>query len=130
MKWHLALALAGGLAVAAVAHAAIYVLLSTTTVHRAGVVRLAGNTNGMPLYALPATRYPCARTNTCAGPIHLRRPPRSPYVPLGRASAGKIRLPRTVKPGRYKVFVWCERCGGSLIIAGRDDNGQTLHVIR
>ena len=38
--------------------------------------------------------------------------------------------PGTLKPGRYKILVCCERCGGSLIIAGSDDNGQTLHVIR
>lgn len=49
---------------------------------------------------------------------------------LGRVSADAIRLPRALKPGRYKVFVWCAKCGHTLLIAGSDDNGQTLHVIR
>ena len=124
------LGIGAALATAAPASAAVFVLLRTTTVHRGGVVRLAGNANGMPLYALSVTRYPCARTNTCTGPLHRASPPKRPFVLLGRMAHQRIRLPRDLKPGRYKVFVWCARCGGSLIIAGRDDNGQTLHVTR
>jgi hypothetical protein len=41
-----------------------------------------------------------------------------------------IRLSRALRPARYKIFVWCAMCGGSLIIAGNDSSGQTLRVIR
>ena len=123
------------LAAAASASAAIFVRLTTTTVRRGGVVRLVGNADRMPLYVLPAARYPCARTNTCTGPLHRTLPPRRPYAFIGRAPVASatrafwLRLPGAVRPGSYKVFVWCQRCGGSLIVAGRDDSGQTLHVI-
>jgi hypothetical protein len=35
-----------------------------------------------------------------------------------------------LRPGRYKIFVWCRTCGGSLLVAGRDSSEQTLRVFR
>jgi hypothetical protein len=58
------------------------------------------------------------------------------YVFIGRAPAEsnarafRLRLPQALRPGLYKVFVWCKRCGGSLIVAGSNDSGQTLRVVR
>jgi hypothetical protein len=120
---------------ASAAQAAIFVRLTTTAVHRGGVLRLIGDASGMPLYALPAARYPCARTGTCTAPLHRASAPGRPFVLLGRVPAApatrafRIRLPRILRPGRYKVFVWCAQCGGSLIVAGSDDSGQTLRVL-
>lgn len=133
-------AVAVALAAAAPATAAIFIVLTTTTVHRGGVVQFEGNAKHMPLYALPAARMPCARHGTCPmAPIHRARRPKRPFVFLGYAPAaprGSIRtrtftipLPRTLRPGRYKVFVWCRACGGSLIVAGGDSSGQTLRVL-
>jgi hypothetical protein len=61
---------------------------------------------------------PCARFGTCAEPIHRAVAPKRPFIFLGRAPAARsgaiptrpfaIRLPRSLRPGRYKVFVWCE----------------------
>jgi hypothetical protein len=139
------LALVGLLLIALVsvtaATAAIFVRLTTTTVPRHGVLRLVGNANGMRLYALPAARMPCARLGTCTEPIHRMSPPKRPFVFLGRLPVAPpssamptrpfaVRLPDSLRPGRYKVFVWCETCGGSLIVAGSDQSGQTLRVLR
>jgi len=129
------------LASVSAAGAAIFISLSATTVHRGGVLRLVGNANGMRVYALPAARMPCARSDTCGEPLRRATAPRRPFVFLGRlpvapSSGGMptrsfaIRLPRSLRPGRYKVFVWCETCGGSLLVAGRDSSGQTLRVVR
>ena len=125
------------LAAATPAVAAISVRLTATTVRRAGVLRLAGNATQMPMYALPAARMPCARYGTCPGaPPHRSTPPKRPFVFLGTTPSGStrtrafaIRLPRTLPAGRYKIFVWCKPCGGSLIVAGIDASGQTLHVL-
>jgi hypothetical protein len=133
--------LAVALATATAAAAAIFIGLGTATASRGGIVPLVGNADHMPLYALPIARMPCARYGTCpVAPIHLAAPPKRPFVFLGYTPAGDrsrpptrafaIRLPRALRPGRYKVFVWCRPCGGSLIIAGRDSSGQTLRVRR
>jgi hypothetical protein len=120
------------------ASAAIFVRLTTTTVHRGGVLRLVGNTSHMSLYALPAAQMRCARYGTCSGaPIHRTTPPKRPFVFLATTPSGPtrtrgfaVRLPATLRPGQYKIFVWCKSCGGSLIVAGRDSSGQTLRVLR
>ena len=136
MTFMLMATLVAALAAATPADAAIFIRLTTTSTHRGGIVRLAGNADHMPMYALPAARMPCARYGTCqAAPIHRASPPERPFVFLGDTPSGSgrprpfaIRLPRMVRPGRYKVFVWCQTCGGSLIIAGSDSSGQTLRV--
>jgi hypothetical protein len=128
------------LATAAPAGAALGLRLIDETVARDGVLRLSGNAQHMPLYALPAKRMPCARYGTCPSPIHRKAAPkRRPYVFLGYTSAGtsgltaartfRLRLPHDLRPGRYKVFVWCALCGGSLIVVGSDSSGQTLRVL-
>jgi len=120
----IAVVLVVALATATNATAAIFIRLTTTTVQRGGILHLVGNADRMPLYALPAARIPCARYGTCpAAPIHRAAPPKRPFVFLGYTPvalneamptrAFSIRLPRALRPGRYKVFVWCEMCGGS-----------------
>jgi hypothetical protein len=108
---------------------------------RGGVLRLVSNANGMPLYVLPAARMPCARFNTCSEPIRPNTPPKRPFVFLAHLPHAPsrsamptrpfaIRLPADLRPGRYKVFVWCKTCGGSLLVAGSDASGQTLRILR
>jgi hypothetical protein len=122
------------------ASAAIFIRLTATTVHSGGVLRVVGNAEAMPLYALPVARTPfCMQHSTCAGLMRRATPPRTPFILVGRApgnSAGfattrafAVRLPRGLRPGRYKVFVWCEMCGGTLIPAGENISGQTLRVV-
>ena len=135
-------ALVAALATGRPAVAAIFIRFTPTSVPRHGVLRVLGNGAHMPLYALPAARMPCARFGTCsATPIHRDAPPRrKPFVFLGYTPGATrgfmpvrrfpIRLPRALRPGRYKVFVWCKMCGGSLIVAGDNQSGQTLRVAR
>ena len=131
--------LAVALATATDATAAVFIRLTTTAVHRGGVLNLVGNADHMPLYALPRARLSCARRDTCPGPIHRAARPKRPFVFLGYTPTApsestptqwfSVPLPRALRPGRYKVFVWCQTCGGSLIIAGSNSSGQTLRVL-
>jgi hypothetical protein len=138
----LLLLVAAALVTATPAAAAIFIRLTTTSAHHGGVLRAVGNAAHMPLYALPAARMPCAQYRTCSPkPIHRDAAPRrKPFVLLGYTPGStsgfrptqpfSIRLPQTLRPGRYKVFVWCAMCGGSLIVAGDGPSGQTLRVLR
>lgn len=137
-----ALVLVAAAALATPAVGALFIKLVTTRVHRGGVVRVIGNAAHLGVYALPARRLPCAKYNTCPAPIHRTTPPRAPFIFLGYTPGSTggltsvrrfaIRVPRTLHPGPYFVFVWCRSCGGSLIVAGSDPSGrpETLHVLR
>jgi hypothetical protein len=127
---------------AAPAAGAVFIRVTTLRVHVGGVVHLVGDAARMPLFALPASRMPCAKYGTCTGPLHrAKAPTRSPFVFLGYTPGAKtrmtqrhafvIRLPRALRAGKYVVFVWCSSCGGSLIVAGTDPSGQpqTLDVL-
>jgi hypothetical protein len=127
---------------AAPAAGAVFIRVTTLRVHVGGVMHLVGDAARMPLFALPASRMPCAKYGICTGPLHrAKAPTRFPFVFLGytpgaatgmiRPHAFVIRLPRALRAGRYVVFVWCSSCGGSLIVAGSDPSGQpqTLHVL-
>jgi hypothetical protein len=122
------------------AQAATYIRLTTGVVHRGGTLRGVGNASGMHLYALPLRRLPlCMRHDICAGPLRSAHAPRSPFVFLGQVPgsasnaathAFSVRLSTRLSTGRYKVFVWCRRCGDTLLVAGANDDGQTLTVTR
>src|SRR5690348_6555817 len=120
---------------AAPAAGAVFIRVTTLRVHTGGTARIVGDAAHMPLFALPATRMPCAKYGTCTGPLRrAKAPARSPFVFLGYTPGTKtrmtqphpfvIRLPRALRAGRYVVFVWCRSCGGSLIVAGSDPSGQ------
>jgi hypothetical protein len=122
------------------ASAAIFIRLQATVVHPGGVFRVVGNASAMPLYALPVARIPsCMRSGECMRLMHTAVAPRAPFVFLGRTPgrsvgfapvrAFRLKLPPTVEPGSYKVFVWCRSCGGTLIVAGTTDAGQTLRIV-
>ena len=85
----------------------------------------------MPFYLVPRRLAPDDGTR-------VRRPPRRPYVFLGRLRRTRnpyetqhfrFRVPR-VRPGKYKVVIWCRPCGGTLILAGPTGFGQTVTVLR
>jgi hypothetical protein len=120
---------------AAPAAAAVFIRVTTLRVHVGGVVHLVGDAARMPLFALPASRMPCAKYGICTGPLRrAKAPTRAPFVFLGytpgattrmtEPHAFAIRLRRALRPGKYVVFVWCRSCGGSLIVAGSDPSGQ------
>jgi hypothetical protein len=117
--------LLAALVVAPTAEAAIYVRLMSTTVHRGGLIRLVSNAHAMPVFAIPAAKLSlCRRYDTCASLERRAHPPNKPYVWLGRVPGRgtstrslALRLPRSLEIGRYRIFVWCKPCGGSLIPA-------------
>jgi hypothetical protein len=130
MRSWVILALAAALVAAPAAYADIYVIVANTTVHRGGYLRGMGDGSRMPFY-LVAKRLAPAEGD------RLNHPPRRPYVFLGRLPRTRnpyatqhfrFRVPR-VRPGRYKVVIWCRPCGGTLILAGPTGFGQTVTVL-
>ena len=122
------------------AGADVYVIIADTTVHRGGYLRGTGDGSGLPFYLVPERSAPlgyrCHGNGFCAP--RTKRPPRRPYVFLGRLRRTRdfyakqhfrFRVPM-VRPGRYKVVIWCKPCGGSLILAGATGFGQTVTVLR
>ena len=139
MKRALFVTCIAALVTAGSASAAIFIRLQATVAHPGGVIRVVGNASAMPLYALPATRVPaCMRSGDCMTLMHTAVAPRAPFVFLGRTPgrsvgfapvrAFRLKLPPALKPGSYKLFVWCRPCGGTLIVAGTTDAGQTLRI--
>lgn len=140
MKRALIIACIAALITAGSATAAIVIRLQTTLAHPAGVIRVVGNASAMTLYALPVARIPpCMRSGECMTLMHTAVAPRAPFVFLGRTPgrsvgvapvrAFSLKLPLALEPGSYKVFVWCRPCGGTLIVAGTTDAGQTLRIV-
>jgi hypothetical protein len=134
------LAVATALLAAPGAHADAGVTVADATVHQGGYLHGTGNGSALPLYLVPERKAPlvyrCHGNGFCAP--RTRRPPRRPYVFLGRLRRTRdfyarqhfrFRVPM-VRPGRYKVVMWCRLCGGSLILAGGTRFGQTVTVLR
>jgi hypothetical protein len=112
------------------AYADIYVIIANTTVHRGGYLRGTGDGSRLPFYLVPKRLAP-------AYGDRMKRAPRRPYVFLGRLRRTRnpyatqhfrFRVPR-VRPGKYKVVIWCRPCGGTLILAGPTGFGQTVTVL-
>jgi hypothetical protein len=112
------------------AYADVYVIVENTTVHRGGYLRGTGDGSRLPFYLVPRRLAPSDGT-------HVKRPPRRPYVFLGRlrrtrnfyaTQRFRFRVPM-VRPGKYKVVIWCRPCGGTLILAGPTGFGQTVTVL-
>ena len=140
MRRCVVLAVATALLAAPAAHADVGAKLADTTAHRGGYLRGTGNGSGLPLYLVPERKAPllyrCHGNGFCAP--RTKRPPRWPYVFLGRLRRTRdfyarqhfrFRVPM-VPPGRYKVVMWCRPCGGSLLLAGGTRLGQTVTVLR
>jgi hypothetical protein len=115
-----------------------HVYTKAVAVH--GVIRGWSNGSGMPLYLVP--EHLAERPYTCKWRGHraycrpqVRRPPRAPYVLLGRlrpigmlrGQKFAFRVPRVI-PGRHQLVIWCRSCGGSLILAGQTLQGEVLRI--
>jgi hypothetical protein len=104
-----------------------------------GFITVKGAGSGMPVYLVPAWMaprpYACNATAICSPQTHARLGPPN-YTLLGRFRETRTRHANQrfrfrvppIKPGTYKVVLWCGACGGSLILAGPTINGQTLTV--
>ena len=122
-----------------VARADVYFVIDQKSVRVGGFITGKGDGSGMPVYLVPAWMaprpYACNATAICSPQTHARLGPPN-YALLGRFRVThnryadqrfRFRVP-PVKPGTYKVVLWCGACGGSLILAGPTINGQTLTV--
>jgi hypothetical protein len=117
------------------ARADVGIVLSKLVVHRCGWIRGIGDGSGLPVYLVPQRFAPRRE-----GPSEPRsaRPPQRPFILLGRlhrtrnvyaTQLFRFRIPR-VRPGLYRVFLFCRACGGSLIVSGNSFQGQTLRIVR
>jgi hypothetical protein len=127
------------LALSPAAEADIGVRLSTKDVHVGGILRGWSNGRGFPVYIVPSAlapkNYACRKGTAICAPT-AKRPPGKPFVLLGRVPGragdyGKrwfaFRVPR-VRPGLYRVFIYCRPCGRSLIQSGSRVEGETIRV--
>ena len=137
-------AVAAAAVFSAAAHADVGVYLRTHVVSRYGVIRGHGDGSGMPVYLVPAKlapkRYRCSvngYTDAICEP-KSKRAPGPPFVFLGRLrrtaniyqrQTFAFRVPAGVRPGLYKVFLYCHACGGSLIVSGLSYEGGTLRIV-
>jgi hypothetical protein len=117
------------------AGADVGITLTTLVVHRCGWIRGVGDGSGLPVYLVPK-RFAPRREGTSEP--RSKQPPRRPFILLGRLRRTRdpyadqrfrFRVPR-VRPGRYRVFLYCGPCGGSLIVSGNSLEGQTLRIVR
>jgi hypothetical protein len=122
------------------ASAAIFLHVTQSTVQRGGRLHLRGNASAMSLYVLPLARASsCVRLDTCATLMRRRKAPSPPFVRVGRTPGTTpgfaathsfvVRLPGRIPVGRYRLFVWCVPCGGTLIPATAGTLSQTLRVV-
>jgi hypothetical protein len=136
-----ATALALGLASPALARADVGIDPVTKIVPVGGVVQGHGNGSGMAVYLVAAAagprRHRCGSNGICEPTA--KKPPGEPFVRLGRLRRTKdvyamqtfsFRLPDTIEPGRYRMYLYCRPCGGSLIQSGRNIRGETIRVTR
>jgi hypothetical protein len=127
------------LILAPAAAADIGIGVETRVVDVGGRLRGWSNGSGFPVYIVPAALAP--GRHSCHGGTAICEPtsrhaPRKPFVRLGRVPGRRgdyarhrfsFRVPR-VRPGLYRVFVYCQPCGGSLIQSGGRPEGETIRV--
>jgi hypothetical protein len=125
---------------ASAARGDIGVRLLTSDVCVGGTLRGWSNGSGFPVYIVPSLltpkRYSCHNGTAICEPT-VKRPPGKPFVLLGRVP-GKFavydgrknfafRVPR-VRPGLYRVFIYCRPCGRSLIQSVNRVEGGTIRI--
>ena len=132
------------LALAAAAHADVGLRLRAKVVHTRGMIEGWAWGSGLRVYLVPnrfaPLPYSCGRNAICRP--RATRPPRRPYVVLGRLRRTRpfIRrqrfrfpVPRRVRPGLYRVVLYCPPCyrgrGGSLIVSGETLKGDVLRIV-
>jgi hypothetical protein len=127
------------LALPAAARADIGLRVTTKVVRVDGRLRGWSNGAGFPVYIVPSSLAP--KRVSCHGGTGIceptsKRPPGPPFVFVGRVP-GKFgaygrhrfafRVPR-VRPGLYRVFIYCRPCNGGLIQSGDRVEGETISV--
>jgi hypothetical protein len=124
---------------AADARADVGVYPVTRVVPVGGVVDGWGDGSGMAVYLVPASvgpkRRACGGNGICEPT--LTRPPRRPFVLLGRLrktrnvyarQAFSFPVPPDLSPGAYRMYLYCRPCGGSLIQSGQRLEGETIRL--
>lgn len=126
------------LSVVSIAWADFGLVVVQKSVHVGGVLTGTGWGKGWtPVFLVPVSvaprPYACDGNAICSPQVRTRPGPPF-YTLLGSFRAKpdadqrfRFRVPR-VKRGVYKVVLWCRPCGGSLILAGRTIEGQTVHI--
>jgi hypothetical protein len=138
-RFILVLALGIGLTLPARAGADVGLYPTTKEVPVGGVIAGRGDGSGMAAYLVPAAsgprRYTCHGHGICEPQV--KSAPRAPFTLLGRLRRTKnvyatqsfsFRTPADLKPGVYRLYLYCRPCGGSLIQSGRHLNGETIRV--
>jgi hypothetical protein len=122
------------------ARADIGIRVATKNVRTGGVLRGWSNGAGFPVYIVPSALAP--KRHSCHGGTAIceptvKRPPGKPFVLLGHVPGrvgqyGKrlfaFRVPR-VRTGLYRVFIYCQPCGRSLIQSGSRIEGETIRIL-
>ena len=111
----------------------------TKVVPVGGVIRGWGVGSGMPVYLVPASagpkRYPCRGNGICEPTAE--HAPGKPFAFLGRLrrttdlyarQSFSFRVPDDVRPGRYRMYLYCKSCGGSLIQSGSRLEGEVIRI--
>jgi hypothetical protein len=131
---------AAALILAPSAKADIGLRITTKTVHVGGTLRGWSSGSGFPVFIVPSAlapkRHRCHNGTAICEPTS-RRPPRRPFVFLGRVP-GRVgdyarhrfafRVP-LIRPGLYRVFIYCRPCNGGLIQSGDRLEGETITVL-
>jgi hypothetical protein len=134
------IALSVALLLPGLASADVLIVLTTFNLPQQGVIRGHGSGSNMPVYLVPVRDAPhrYQRTDGVYAEPQVKRAPGPPFILLGRLHAYKdvfknqafaFGLPASVKPGLYRVYLYCRACGGSLIVSGLTYSGQVLRVL-
>ena len=135
----LAAVVALALLLPASARADVGVNPTTKIVPPGGVIRGSGDGSGMAVYLVPGKlgpkRYPCHGDGICEPTA--RHAPGAPFTFLGRLRKTtslyatqdfSFRVPTIVRPGLYRMYLYCLPCGRSLIQSGGRLQGETIRV--
>jgi hypothetical protein len=122
------------------ASADVGIYLTQRTVPIGGRLHGWSNGGGFRVYIVPSKRAPhrywCQGGTGICEPV-ARHPPGPPFVFLGRVPGRfgytlrhrfAFRVP-AVRPGPYRVFLYCPPCGGSLIQSGNRLEGEEIRVV-
>jgi hypothetical protein len=121
------------------ARADVGVYPTTRVVPLGGVIRGWGDDSRMAVYLVPAKlgpkRHPCHGNGICEPTV--RGAPSAPFTLLGRLrrtaspysrQSFSFPVPTSLRPGLYRMYLYCRPCGGSLIQSGGRLKGETIRL--
>jgi hypothetical protein len=121
------------------ARAEVGVYPLTRVVPVGGVISGWGDGSAMDVYLVPASSGPRrshCQANAICEPTSTPAPTR-PFVFLGRLKKTQnlytpqrfsFALPPRLRPGAYRMYLYCRPCGGSLIQSGNKLAGETIRL--